>query len=128
MEVIMKKIFVFGSNLAGRHTKGTALRAYKEYGAAYGQGHGLHGNSYAIPFRDEDFKALPLNKIQRYVDQFIRFAKLNPDMQFEVTRIGCEAIGYDDKDIAPMFKDAPKNCQLPVGWRTYRSPSTFFVS
>lgn len=123
----MKKILVFGSNIAGRHTKGVALRAYKEYGAIYGEGSGLHGNSYAIPVKDEDFKSLPLNKIQRHVDQFLRFAKLNPDMTFDVTRIGCEYLGYEDKDIAPMFTGASKNCQLPVGWRNFRSPSTMFT-
>lgn len=113
------KIFVFGSNLAGRHGKGAALRAYKEHGAVYGKGVGLQGSSYAIPTKDENLNTLPLQKIERYVEQFIRFAHLNPDMQFEVTRVGCGLAGYDDADIAPMFFDAPINCILPVGWRTY---------
>lgn len=114
-----KKIFVFGSNLAGRHGKGAALRAYQEHGAIYGQGMGLQGNSYAIPTKDENIQSLPLNKIERYVQQFIKFAKLNPDVHFEVTRIGCEALGYEDTDMAPMFIDAPVNCILPAGWRRH---------
>jgi hypothetical protein len=118
-----KKIFVFGSNLAGRHGKGAALRAYQEHGAVYGQGVGLQGNSYAIPTKDENIQSLPLNKIERYVQQFIKFAKLNPDLQFEVTRIGCGLAGYEDNDIAPMFTEAPSNCILPVGWRAYASTS-----
>jgi hypothetical protein len=36
----VKEIFVFGSNLAGRHGKGAALAAVKEHGAIYGQGKG----------------------------------------------------------------------------------------
>lgn len=116
-----KKIFVFESNLAGRHVKGAALRAYQEHNAIYGQGAGLQGNSYAIPTKDEELKLLSLSRIQRYVESFIKFAKLNPEMSFEVTRIGCGAIGYEDNDIAPMFVEAPINCILPVGWRAYAS-------
>ena len=120
----MKKIYVFGSNLAGRHTKGAALRAYQEHGAVYGQGTGMQGSSYAIPVMDEDMKTLPLNRIQRQVDTFIKFAKLNPEMTFEVTRVGCVLNGYEDNEIAPMFIDAPKNCVLPAGWRTYAKTQT----
>ena len=43
----MKPVFVFGSNLAGRHGKGAALHARKHHGAIYGQGAGLQGSSYA---------------------------------------------------------------------------------
>lgn len=112
-----KKIFVFGSNLAGRHTKGAALTAYQKHGAIYGQGMGLQNESYGIPTRDEDIKLLSLNKIKTFVDNFIKFAKLNPDMRFEVSRVGCDLGGYEDKDIALLFKEAPDNCVLPVGWR-----------
>lgn len=111
-------IFVFGSNLAGRHGKGAALTAFREHGAIYGQGLGLQGNSYAIPTKDENLKTLPLNRVSQYVNTFIKFAKLNPDMKFNVTRVGCGLAGYEDQDIAPLFTNAPDNCILPVGWRT----------
>jgi hypothetical protein len=114
------EIFVFGSNLAGRHGKGAALTAFRQYGAVYGQGHGLHGSSYAIPTKDENIKTLPLSKIKKYVEQFIRFAKLNPDLRFKVTPVGTGLAGYNEADIAPMFSDAPDNCILPVGWRNYK--------
>jgi hypothetical protein len=112
-----ESIFVFGSNLAGRHGKGAALEAVTKHGAVYGKGVGLYGKSYAIPTKDEDLKTLPLNRIGKYVDTFLRFARLNPEMKFEVTRIGCGLAGYEDKDIAPMFKDSPNNVILPAGWR-----------
>jgi len=111
------QIFVFGSNLAGRHGKGAALTAYRKYGAIYGQGVGMQGNSFAIPTKDENLNTLPVNKIANYVDKFINYAALNPDLTFQVTRIGCGLAGYDDGDIAPLFKSAPNNCILPVGWR-----------
>lgn len=118
MNTTKQSIFVFGSNLAGRHGKGAARDALLKHGAEYGKGVGLYGNSYAIPTKDEDLKVLPLHKINKYVEAFLRFAKLNPEMRFEVTRIGCGLAGYDDSDIAPMFKNASSNIILPAGWRS----------
>ena len=45
-------IFVFGSNLEGRHGAGAALFAKNNFGAIYGKSEGLQGNSYAIPTKD----------------------------------------------------------------------------
>jgi hypothetical protein len=104
---------VFGSNLAGRHGKGAALYAKQHKGARYGQGVGLQGNSYAIPTKDQNIKTLPLETIKIYIDEFIKFAINNPDLTFEVTKIGCGLAGYMPKDIAPMFKGVPGNVLLP---------------
>jgi hypothetical protein len=111
-------IFVFGSNLAGRHGKGAALHARQHCGAIYGQGIGLQGNSYAIPTKDAHLRALPLERIRAYVEDFKSFATTNPDLKFEVTAIGCGLAGYKPEQIAPMFKDAPVNCVLPDSFRT----------
>lgn len=113
-------IFVFGSNLAGRHGKGAALTAFRTHGAIYGEGYGMQGNSFAIPTKDENLNTLPINKIEKYVNNFIKYAALNPDLMFQVTRIGCGLAGYDDEDIAPLFANAPINCILPVGWRNFK--------
>ena len=43
------EVFVFGSNLAGSHGGGAALVAYRKFGAIWGQGVGLQGQSYGIP-------------------------------------------------------------------------------
>jgi hypothetical protein len=110
------KIFVFGSNLAGRHGKRAALAARNEHGAVYGVGVGRTGNSYAIPTKDEDIQTLPLERIKGYVDDFLNYAKANPSLEFEVTRIGCGLAGYSDAEISPMFSSAPDNCHLPDGW------------
>lgn len=111
------KIFVFGSNLAGRHGKGAALTAYKNHGAIYGQGIGRQGNSYAIPTKNQSLKTLPLITIFHYVLDFIEYARKHPEEKFLITKIGCGLAGYKESDIAPMFRDAPNNCQLPEGWR-----------
>jgi hypothetical protein len=110
-------IFVFGSNLAGRHGKGAALTAVKEYGAVYGRGIGPQGNSYAIPTKDEHLNPLPLVRIADFVGTFLTYAARHSESIFHVTRVGCGLAGYAESDIAPMFKDAPANCQLPEGWR-----------
>lgn len=109
----MTEIFVFGSNLAGRHGKGAALFAKNNHGAIYGQGRGLQGNSYAIPTKDHTLKTLPLNEISFYVHIFLLFAEENSDMIFNVTAIGCGLAGYSPRDIAPMFKNCSTNVKLP---------------
>ena len=115
----MSEIFVFGSNLAGRHGKGAALHARKNYGAVYGVGVGLTGSAYAIPTKDGKLRTLPLNQIKDYVDAFLDFAAQNPSLIFRVTAIGTGLAGYSHADIAPMFEGAPSNCNLPAEWATY---------
>lgn len=109
-------IFVFGSNLAGRHGKGAALYAKQHHGAIYGQGVGRQGMSYAIPTKDSQLNTLPLKAIEKYVLEFILYAEKHPELTFALTRIGCGLAGYKDTDIAPMFKYAPENVLKPTGW------------
>lgn len=113
----MRSIFVFGSNLKGIHGKGAAYTAKMRYGAIQGVGHGIQGDSYAIPTKNAPYSTLNLQTIDKYVQIFKEFAKEHPEMVFNVTRIGCGLAGYQDESIAPMFKGAPENCLLPPGWR-----------
>lgn len=108
-----KRVFVFGSNLAGRHGAGAALYAYIHHGAAYGVGVGRTGNSYAIPTKDGQIRTLPLDRIAAYVASFIDYARSRPQEVFQVTAIGTGLAGYSPQDIAPMFVNAPANCDLP---------------
>ena len=104
------EIFVFGSNLGGNHGGGAALVAWKKFGAIYGQGVGLQGQSYGIPTMHGGVEA-----IAPYVDEFIAFAEAHPEYFFYVTRIGCGIAGFTDREIAPLFKKALnlKNVCLP---------------
>ncbi len=124
MWVCRSLIFVFGSNLAGRHGKGAALDAVRKHGAIYGQGIGLQGNSYAIPTKDVNIKTLPLPDIEKHVKVFIYFARHHWHMTFNVTRIGCGLAGYKDVDIGPMFRYAPSNCLLPDEWKEFHYDPT----
>jgi hypothetical protein len=106
-------VFVFGSNLAGRHGRGAAIFAKDHRGALLGAGIGYHGNSYAIPTKDGALRPLPLEQIGRHVHNFIQFALAREEKTFQVTPIGCGLAGYSPRDIAPFFRDAPANCILP---------------
>lgn len=107
-----RPIFVFGSNLAGRHGRGSAKEAVKNHGAIYGQGFGLQGSSYAIPTKDENLKILPLTLIYWYVQLFLDYARWNPELTFNVVEIGCGLAGYLPKEIAPMFRNKTENVLL----------------
>ena len=93
------EIFVFGSNLAGLHGGGAARAAVDHFGAVWGQGEGLQGQSYAIPTMHGGVEA-----IRPYVDTFIAFAKDHPEYRFLVTRIGCGIAGFRDEEMAPLFE------------------------
>ena len=95
------EVFVFGSNLAGMHGGGAAYAAFKKFGAIWGRGVGLQGQSYAIPTMQGGVET-----IRPYVDDFIDFAKAHPDLFFSVTRIGCGIAGFADAEIAPLFAAA----------------------
>lgn len=95
------EIFVFGSNLAGSHGGGAARLAYNRFGAIWGQGVGLQGQSYAIPTMHGG-----VDVIKPYVDEFILFAKKHPEYKFLVTRIGCGIAAFTPEEIAPLFMDA----------------------
>lgn len=108
------EIFVFGSNLAGVHGGGAARVAYKKFGAVWGQGVGLQGQSYGIPTMHGG-----VDRIQPYVDEFIIFAEDHPELNFLVTRIGCGIAGFKDGEIAPLFERAKdlENVWLPRSFR-----------
>jgi len=109
----MAKVFVFGSNRAGRHGKGAALYALQHHGAIYGIGEGIQGTSYAIPTKDFDLSVLSIDEIRRHVFKFMDFARGYSDVKFQVTPIGCGLAGYSPLVIAPLFEFSPDNVQLP---------------
>lgn len=100
-ELKPNEIFVFGSNLAGAHGGGAARLAYNRFGAIWGQGVGLQGQSYAIPTMQGGVET-----IKPYVDEFIRFAKQHPEQKFLVTKIDCGIAGFKAEEIAPLFAQA----------------------
>ena len=119
------EILVFGSNLAGRHGKGSALEAATRFGAIAGQGTGRQGDNYAIPTKDgrpgkpplaSPASSLPLPAIRQSVNEFIAYANAHPQERFFVVRVGCGLAGHPDADIAPLFAKAPSHCSFPDNW------------
>lgn len=112
----MKKVFVFGSNYAGAHGAGAAAYARKFHGATLGIGEGMSGNSYALPTKNHNIQSLTLAQIQGHVDKFMEYAGLHPELEFQVTQVGCGLAGFKASDIAPMFAGAPSNCYFDTKW------------
>lgn len=105
-------IFVFGSNLAGRHGLGAAKDAARFWSAIYGKGNGPQGQAYAIPTKHSSLRTLPLERVKTYIDQFKEYARRNPQLRFLVTEVGCGLAGFTADDIAPLFAGVPDNCVL----------------
>ncbi|GAA2175434.1 hypothetical protein GCM10009846_25320 [Agrococcus versicolor] len=101
------EVFVFGSNADGAHAAGAARTAAERFGAVWGEGDGLHGQSYAI-----DTMSGPEVLADR-VAAFLRFASEHPELRFLVTPIGTGIAGYQAHEIAPLLASAPPNVVLP---------------
>lgn len=114
----MSIVFVFGSNLAGRHGAGAAKYAVEHYGAEYGIGFGRTGNAYAIPTKDSNLRTLPLDTIEHYIKNFVQYARTCGDTKFLLTPIGCGLAGYRRDQIRPLIEkyDPPDNVILTKEW------------
>lgn len=115
-------VFVFGSNPEGRHGKGAALAAKQLFGAKYGVGHGLVGNSYAritknlrphymcaqtgVYFEKAGHNSVSLEQITKFVAELYATASANPEKTFIVPYISGSTTlnGYStDKLICTCF-------------------------
>lgn len=97
-ELKPNEVFVFGSNLQGMHAGGAARIACEKFGAIWGQGVGLQGQSYAIPTMQGGVET-----IEPYVEEFMDYAFRHRELTFLVTRIGCGIAGFTAQQIAPLF-------------------------
>lgn len=115
MSLNENEVFVFGSNLSGKHGKGAAKTALNKFGARWGQAAGVQGKSYGIPTKGRNMDVLNVNEISYHVEKFVKFAKANPQLTFLVTEIGCGLARFSPKQIAPLFEKAKElsNVHLP---------------
>ena len=107
-----KEIFVFGSNIKGMHSGGAARVAYNDFGAEWGNGEGLQGQSYAIPTMEGD------DYTKSAIKRFTEFAIKHEEYMFLVTPVGCGIAGYSPEEIAPLFETSAhlKNVYLPIAF------------
>ena len=122
-------IFVFGSNPEGRHGAGAAKVAREQFGAIYGQGEGLQGNSYAIPTKDlrvkdnHSYRSISKDQIVESIKKMYEVAKQNPTKLFKVAyrNVLNETTlnGYTGSELIEMFKSAgpvPENVMFSKEW------------
>lgn len=110
------EIFVFGSNMNGEHLGGAARYAYDHFGAIWGQGEGMQGQSYALPTMGYKMNTYSNSMLSRNIETFFYIAKSMPDKTFLLTKVGCGIAGRIESDIAPLFRKAPKNVIKPENW------------
>jgi len=120
-------IFVFGSNELGLHGGGAARVAHEKFGARYdhkggpGQGFGPQGDSFGIPTCSKPTGQpgfeIAFEKVSYYVQCFILYAQQHPELDFQVTKVGCGLAGWTNEQIAPLFTIAPDNCQFDTEWK-----------
>lgn len=121
-------IFVFGSNPEGRHGAGAAKIAREQFGAIYGQGEGLQGNSYALPTKDlrvkenRGLRSIPESQIIESIRKLYDVAKQNPSKQFKIAYRNTNSAslnGYTGLEMIDMFLKAgsiPSNIIFSKEW------------
>ena len=123
-----KTIFVFGSNLEGRHGAGAAKVAREVFGAQYGIGEGLTGNSYALPTKDlrvtknKGLRSISEEDIVRSISRLYETARNNSDRDFKVAyrnTVRTSLNGYTGIEMIHMFISAgqiPENIIFSQEW------------
>lgn len=125
-------IFVFGSNPEGRHGAGAAKVARQLFGAVYGQGEGLQGNSYALPTKDlrikenNGFRSIKPETITESIRSLYACAKEHSDKKFCIAYRNTydrSLNGYTGIEMIRMFLDAgpiPENIFISEEWYSTR--------
>ncbi len=121
-------VFVFGSNPEGRHGLGAARVAKDRFGARYGVGEGLVGNSYALPTKDlrvtanRGLRSIAPEAITESVKRMYGTARQNPDRLFCIAYRNTDDAslnGYTGHEMMDMFNAAgpvPGNVVFSQEW------------
>ena len=127
-------IFVFGSNPEGIHGAGAARVALLKFGAEYGVGEGLTGNSYALPTKDlrvlknNGLRSISEKDIIKSIQTLYKVCEAHPDKTFKIAyRNKADEVtlnGYNGREMFMMFLQAtdesnsfPKNIQFSEEWK-----------
>ena len=120
-ELNNNQIQIFGSNPEGRHGKGTAKITKDKYGAIYGKGRGLQGQSYALVttslkkdyleestgifYLDKGKRGVSPHLIIENIEELYLFALENYKLEFLIAYTANAVLlnGYTPKELAKMF-------------------------
>jgi hypothetical protein len=111
-----RSILVFEANLSGTLDHGSARVAALGYGAQPGTVNGPTGNAYGIPTTNSLGRALTVDAIGNYLQDFLRHAAAHPDDSFRVSNIGQQLGPAERERLVELFSAAPENCLLPGSW------------
>lgn len=121
-------IFVFGSNPEGIHGAGAAAVAVRHFGAIYGIGEGLQGQSYALPTKDlrvrenNGLRSISPQNITAAVRRMYEVARKNPDKNFKIAFRNTDEVtlnGYSGWEMIDIFLAAgpmPENVWVSEEW------------
>ncbi|WP_338442281.1 hypothetical protein VZG28_04750 [Synechococcus elongatus IITB4] len=95
------QVFVFGSNVQGKHGAGAAKDALKYFGAEYGNPRGPQGQSYAIITKDlsKGDRSVPLDDILDQLEELATYAGLGKEEEFLLTPVGTGLGGYSIEEL-----------------------------
>lgn len=130
------QIFVFGSNPEGRHGLGAAKVALN-FGAKYGQGRGIQGQSYGlitknlkegyyeketgITYHKAGMRSISPDMMRKNIKELYSYARKHRDLFFMIaytatSRDGKHIItggrnlnGYSNQEMAKFFRNAPSS-------------------
>ncbi|MBK6659033.1 MAG: hypothetical protein IPG43_13150 [Proteobacteria bacterium] len=114
--------YVFGADMSGDFSQGSAAVAARLFGADTDVGVGISGNAYAIPYRNSDGEMLSFGALGPHIASFLSHARAHPQESFMVARFGCEPGASDDATMVRHFSHVPPNCQLPGVWMRHIDP------
>lgn len=121
-------IFVFGSNPEGIHGAGAAAVAVRHFGAIYGIGEGLQGQSYALPTKDlrvrenNGLRSISPQNITAAVRRMYEVARKNSDKNFKIAFRNTDEVtlnGYSGWEMIDIFLAAgpmPENVWVSEEW------------
>lgn len=110
------QVFIFGSNLNGAHGAGAARQAHDDFGAEYGVGEGLTGQSYAFPTLDRNMQKVTPEALEVSRDKLFAFAQANSQLEFLLTKVGCGLAGFPKEEMQSLFDVVPDNIIKPNDW------------
>ncbi len=109
------EIFVFGSNMWGRHDAGAAKQAM-EFGAEYGINEGLSGQTYAFPTLEREYTKRGVKALENSRDRLYAICRALPEKTFLLTKVGCGIARYPESQMKALFTEPPTNLVLPEEW------------
>lgn len=112
-ELKPNQIFVFGSNLAGKHCGGAARQAKEAFGAVEDVGEGITGQCYAFPTLDERLNKRIKPELFISVVRLYAVCADYPDKEFLLTPVGTGIAGFKVSFMKTLFTKVPKNLVLP---------------